>query len=108
MTAHALRRRDSTTPRWPVRLQNGRVVHIRAIDMADVQRERAFLSRLSPETRAYRFLGLIKEANESVARELTEVDPEREVVLGALRDAKSRSASRDISRTPVGNIATAR
>ena len=66
-----------------VSLQNGRPAWIRPISLEDVERERRFLSRLSPESRAYRFLGLIKEANDAVARELTEVDPQREVVLGA-------------------------
>jgi GNAT superfamily N-acetyltransferase len=83
MATHALRRTNISASPQPVRLQNGRMAWIRDIELADVQRERSFLSRLSPESRAYRFLALIKEANEDVARELTVVDPEREVVLGA-------------------------
>lgn len=69
---------------WTQRLRDGSVVHIRPIDPADVSRERAFLARLSPEYRAYRFLGLIKSPSEGVVRELTEIDPDTEVALVAL------------------------
>ena len=69
---------------WKERLRDGSDVFIRPIRPADIERERAFLSRLSPEYRAYRFIGLIKRPNDSVARELTCVDPARAVALVAL------------------------
>jgi GNAT superfamily N-acetyltransferase len=72
---------------WTERLHDGCVVEIRPISPADVQREKAFLSRLSPEYRAYRFLGLIKGSDESVVRELTRVDPACEVALVAIVNA---------------------
>lgn len=96
--SHALRRSGAASPQETVRLQNGCVMRVRAIGMPDVQRERGFLSRLSPETRAYRFLGLIKEANQAVARELSEVDPEREVVLGAFADEAGREMEIGVAR----------
>lgn len=98
MAQHALRRHRDHVPHWPVRLQDGRIVRIRPIGMADVQRERGFLARLSPEARAFRFLGLIKEANEAVARELTNVDPECEVVLGAFADERGREIEIGVAR----------
>jgi GNAT superfamily N-acetyltransferase len=70
--------------RWTQRLRDGSIVHIRPIDSADTPRELAFLSRLTPEDRAHRFLGLMKDVTEGVARELTQVDPTSEVVLIAI------------------------
>jgi GNAT superfamily N-acetyltransferase len=70
--------------RWTQRLRDGTIVHIRPIDQDDTPRELAFLSRLTPEHRSYRFLGLMKDVTEGVARELTHVDPESEVVLIAI------------------------
>lgn len=70
--------------RWTQRLRDGSIVHIRPIDSDDTPRELAFLSRLTPEDRAHRFLGLMKDVNEGVARELTQVDPTTEVVLIAV------------------------
>jgi GNAT superfamily N-acetyltransferase len=70
--------------RWTQRLRDGSIVHIRPIDSGDTPRELAFLSRLSPEDRSYRFLGLMKDVTEGVARELTHVDPTSEVVLIAI------------------------
>jgi len=79
---------QATTPsdgmRWTQRLRDGSIVHIRPIDSADTPRELAFLSRLTPEDRAHRFLGLMKDVTEGVARELTQVDPTTEVVLIAV------------------------
>ncbi len=69
---------------WKERLRDGGVVYIRPIRPGDAGRERAFLARLSPEYRGYRFIGLIKRPNGNVARELTSVDPEHEVALVAL------------------------
>ena len=70
--------------RWTQRLRDGSIVHIRPIDSGDTPRELAFLSRLTPEDRSYRFLGLMKDVTEGVARELTQVDPTSEVVLVAI------------------------
>jgi len=81
--------KSETTPhadgmRWTQRLRDGCIVHIRPIDSGDTPRELAFLSRLTPEDRAHRFLGLMKDVTEGVARELTQVDPASEVVLIAI------------------------
>ena len=86
MTARAASTRSliADTLEWKERLRDGSIVHIRPIRPADAAREGAFLTRLSPEYRAYRFIGLIKRPNENVARELTCVDPEHEVALVAL------------------------
>jgi len=75
---------------WTERLRDGTVLHIRPITSADAPREHAFLSHLSPELRAFRFLGLIKNASESVARELATDDPSDEVTLvGLVNDGET-------------------
>lgn len=72
---------------WIERLRDGIVVRIRPLSPDDGPRERAFLSRLSPEGRAYRFLGLVKRVDDDVAQALTCVDPACEVALGAFAPA---------------------
>jgi GNAT superfamily N-acetyltransferase len=79
---------------WTERLRDSSVIKIRPIGPADADRERAFLERLSPEYRAYRFLGLIKASDASVVRELTQVDPACEVALVAI--VESAEGDREI------------
>lgn len=67
------------------RLRNGALLHLRHIRPQDTDLEHDFLSHLSPEYRAYRFLGLIKSPSSEVARELTHPDP-GEVALVAMVD----------------------
>ena len=84
------------------RLQDGPRVQLRPIRPGDALRERDFLAHLSPEYRAYRFLGLVKPPSAQVAEELTHPDAD-EVVLAAL--VESAGQMREIGRqnqTPVG------
>jgi len=74
----------SEAPEWKEHLRDGSVVRIRSIRPGDVRREHAFLARLSPEDRAYRFIALIRAPDERVARDLTCTDPARDVTLVAL------------------------
>lgn len=76
--------RVSQPPEWVERLRDGSVLLIRPLRPEDAQREYRFLARLSPEYRAYRFLGLIKQPNAAVARELTHLDPQCETALVAI------------------------
>ena len=76
--------RASQSVEWVERLRDGSILLIRSIRPDDTQREYRFLSRLSPEYRAYRFLGLIKTPNPIVARELTHLDPQRAAALVAI------------------------
>lgn len=77
---------------WNERLYDGSVVSMRPIRPADVSRERAFLARLSPENREYRFLGLIKRDDDAAAYELTHIDTSCEFALVAI----ARQGDRDI------------
>lgn len=69
---------------WAWRLYDGTPVQLRQISREDAELELEFLSRLSPEMRALRFLGLIKEPGPEVARELTDLDPARAIGFAAV------------------------
>lgn len=64
-------------------LFDGTAVRVRPISPADVGREQEFLTHLSPELRAYRFLGLVKNIAPNVVEELTR-DASDEITLIAL------------------------
>lgn len=81
---------------WIDLLQDGTRVRIRALAPSDGPRERAFLSRLPSRLRDYRFLGLIKPLDDEVIRELTCVDPCREVSLGAFTLASTGGEETEI------------
>ena len=90
MTALAASTRTVVIPgalEWKERLRDGSVVRIRSIRPGDEEREHAFLARLSPEDRAYRFIALIRAADEHAARELTCTDQAQDVALVALARA---------------------
>jgi GNAT superfamily N-acetyltransferase len=92
MTALAASRRSATAEalEWKERLRDGSVVRIRSIRPGDAKREHAFLARLSPEDRAYRFIALIRAPDKRVARDLTCTDPACEVALVALAGGGDR------------------
>lgn len=65
-------------------LTDGSRVTIRQIEETDLALEQDFLRRLSPEFHAYRFLGLIRDPDETDVRDLIHTDPECEVSLAAI------------------------
>ena len=65
------------------RLRDSTLLRLRPIRAGDAALERDFISHLSPEYRAYRFLRLIKSPSSQVVEELTQPGPD-EVVLAAL------------------------
>jgi GNAT superfamily N-acetyltransferase len=71
-------------PRTAVVLADGTPVSIRPVSTRDVRRERAFLLRLPPEDRAFRFLGVIESDLGHAAEELTRIDPQTDVSLAAV------------------------
>lgn len=79
-------------PHWSATLKDGTRVLIRPIHKEDAAIERAFLKRLSPESRRLRFLGQMSEPSEELIRNLTEIDYRRDMAFVALvhRDGEKR------------------
>ena len=79
-------------PQWTEKLADGTHVIIRPIRKEDAALERAFIRRLSPESRRLRFLGQINEASDELVRALTDIDYRRDVAFVALvhRDGEKR------------------
>lgn len=91
-------RTDSPSERQRVcRLRDGTLLQLRPIRAGDAALERDFLSHLSPEYRAYRFLGLIKSPSAQVVEELTHPDPD-EIVLAALVTSAGRTREIGVAR----------
>ncbi|HEX5959891.1 MAG TPA: GNAT family N-acetyltransferase [Rhodanobacteraceae bacterium] len=62
---------------WLERLHDGTPIRVRAIRKQDAGLELEFLNRLSPERRGSRFIGLVRDPDPDVARDLTDLDPAR-------------------------------
>jgi GNAT superfamily N-acetyltransferase len=91
-------------PHWTATLKDGTRVLIRPIHKEDAAMERAFLKRLSAESRRLRFLGQLGEPSDELIRNLTDIDYRRDMAFVALvhRDGEKReigvarySASKD-------------
>ncbi len=78
--------------RWIDTLRDGTHVIIRPIRKQDAELERAFIKRLSPESRRMRFLGQIREPSEEMLRRLTDIDYKHEMAFIALvhRDGQTQ------------------
>lgn len=74
-----------TEAQWRERLRDGSEVLIRPIRKDDAVRERAFIERLSPESRYHRFLGQYRIDDEMIRR-FTDVDFQRDMAFVALRE----------------------
>ncbi len=59
---------------WIDALNDGSRVLVRPIRKDDRERERAFIDRLSPEARHFRFLGTIKSASPALLEQMLDVD----------------------------------
>jgi GNAT superfamily N-acetyltransferase len=79
-------------PSWTETLSDGTHVIIRPIHKEDAALERAFIKRLSPESRRLRFLGQMNEASDEFVRALTDIDYKRDMAFVALvhRDGEKR------------------
>lgn len=67
-----------------VSLKNGEPILIRPIQPEDADRERAFVSRLSPETLYFRFMMPIKALSPAMIERFTQIDYGRELALVAI------------------------
>ncbi len=69
---------------WIEALDNGTHVLIRPLQAKDRERERAFIERLSPQSRHFRFLCQIKEPGEAMLVQLMAVDQDRQAAYVSL------------------------
>ena len=83
---------------WIDALDNGTHVLIRPLQAKDRQRERAFIERLSPESRHFRFLCQIKEPGEAMLDQLMAVDQDRQAAFVALAHVDGELQEVGISR----------
>lgn len=67
-------------------LRDGSQVTIRPICSDDVELERQFIERLSPQTRRDRFLYTMASPSDALLKQLTSVDPQNEAALIAVID----------------------
>ena len=88
---------SDTMSHWHETLSDGSRVLIRPIRKEDADLERAFIERLSPESRWYRFLGQMKVSNDMLKR-LTDIDFQREVAFVALRHDTGEKKEIGVSR----------
>lgn len=75
---------NASSPEWKEKLHDGTTVLIRPISAADVDIEREFIERLSPQSRRYRFLGEIAAPGSALLDRLTHPDPAHEAAFIAL------------------------
>ncbi|WP_336335700.1 GNAT family N-acetyltransferase [Pseudomonas putida] len=98
--------RQSTAPSFPLpsgehwieALDNGTHVLIRPLQAKDRQREKAFIERLSPESRHFRFLCQLKEPGEAMLDQLMTVDQDRQAAFVALAHVDGELQEVGISR----------
>ena len=82
---------------WHETLGDGTRVLVRPIRKEDAPLERAFIERLSPTSRGYRFLGQVKVSDEML-RHLTDINYERDMAFVALRLEAGKKIEIGVSR----------
>jgi GNAT superfamily N-acetyltransferase len=88
---------DPTYASWHEQLRDGTRVLIRPITANDVELERSFVERLSPQSRRFRFLGEIN-LSKQMLRRLTQPDPASEVAFVALIAEGAQKAEIGVAR----------
>lgn len=84
-------------PQWEETLRDGSRVLIRALRKSDAQLERAFIGRLSPESRRMRFLAQISEPSDTLIRSLTDLG-ENDLAFVALVHREGEKREVGVSR----------
>jgi GNAT superfamily N-acetyltransferase len=69
---------------WSDVLRDGTRVTIRPVREDDVERERAFIMALSPQSRRLRFLGQIGQPSDTLLKQLTRIDPDNDAAFAAV------------------------
>lgn len=83
---------------WIDSLKDGAHVLIRPLRAEDREREKAFIARLSPESRHFRFLCEIKEPSEVMLDQLMTVDQKQHMAFVALAHVNGELVEIGISR----------
>ncbi|TAG48137.1 MAG: bifunctional acyl-CoA synthetase/GNAT family N-acetyltransferase [Betaproteobacteria bacterium] len=81
-----------------VSLKTGESILIRPIQPEDADREREFVSRLSPETLYFRFMMPVKELSAAMIERFTQIDYGRELALVAVSGSGAQSAIQGVAR----------
>ncbi len=90
---------------WHETLRDGARVLIRPIGKDDTALERAFLERLSPESREFRFLGQMNFSDDMI-RQFTDIDYRRDMAFVALRHEAGGKREIGVSRFCVSDDGT--
>lgn len=85
-------------PRWTETLRDDSHVVIRPITTQDKAAEREFIEGLSPESRRFRFLGQVKIPSDSLIRQLTDIDYDKQVAFVAVVPGEGREQIVGVSR----------
>ncbi|UBM27445.1 GNAT family N-acetyltransferase [Pseudomonas sp. p1(2021b)] len=83
---------------WIEALDNATHVLIRPLQPKDRQREKAFIERLSPQSRHFRFLCQLKEPGDALLDQLMSVDQDRQAAFVALAHVDGELQEVGISR----------
>jgi GNAT superfamily N-acetyltransferase len=75
---------SADAPHWTETLADGTRVIVRPIHKEDAELERAFIKRLSPESRRLRFLGQVSEPSDDLIKRLTDIDYQHDAAFVAL------------------------
>lgn len=94
-------------PHWVDTLSDGTHVVIRPIRKEDAALERAFIKRLSPESRRLRFLGQMNEASDALVKALTDIDYRRDVAFVALVHREGEKREIGVARYGTNDDGTA-
>ncbi|OJY94885.1 MAG: hypothetical protein BGP25_06860 [Lysobacterales bacterium 63-13] len=107
MTPSASARSEVESLRWNETLDNGTKLLIRAIRKDDVELERDFIERMSPEARRMRFLAHVNAPSEELLKSLTDLDFDRQMALVAIIDHHGKEVEIGVSRYATGADRTA-
>ncbi len=80
------------------KLSDGSIVHMRPINHGDVERERAFVAGLSPESKHYRFPGGVGHLSESQLMRYCDIDLKHEMAFIALAQGKPDDTQVGVAR----------
>lgn len=89
---------SASYPQWNETLRDGTPVLIRPMRHEDAALERAFIERLSPESRRMRFLGAIKEPTDEMIRRFTDIDYDHDAAFIAIADVNGAPCEIGVSR----------